>query len=120
MLYCASCVVLVWPGHGISRAECDDLPTVSACASHSTHNLSTWLLRWLGQNSKQNKLSRQLTDVQARMRLKVLGDKVEIRQSYVPALFAHIVKPLVDEGAVSVVIVSSMFRLLTIFLAEYG
>ncbi|KAI0915526.1 hypothetical protein AcW1_004031 [Taiwanofungus camphoratus] len=50
-------------------------------------------------NSKQNKLSRQLTDVQARMRLKVLGDKVEIRQSYVPALFAHIVKPLVDEGA---------------------
>ena len=57
--------------------------------------------RWLGQNSKQGKLSRQLTDIQARMRLKVSGDKPEIRQSYLPALFPHIVKPLMDEGAVS-------------------
>ncbi|KAG7446101.1 DNA replication factor C, large subunit [Guyanagaster necrorhizus] len=54
--------------------------------------------QWLGQNSKQNKLSRQLGDVQIRMRLKVSGDKSEIRQSYIPALFPHIVRPLVDEG----------------------
>lgn len=56
--------------------------------------------RWLGQNSKQNKLSRQLGDVQIHMRLKVSGDKNEIRQSYVPALFPHIVQPLMDRGAV--------------------
>ncbi|KAK0205975.1 purine nucleotide binding protein [Desarmillaria ectypa] len=55
--------------------------------------------QWLGQNSKQNKLSRQLGDVQIRMRLKVSGDKSEIRQSYIPAFFPHIVKPLADEGS---------------------
>ncbi|TFK35074.1 replication factor RFC1 C terminal domain-containing protein [Crucibulum laeve] len=55
--------------------------------------------QWLGQNSKQNKLSRQLGDVQIRMRLKVSGDKAEIRQSYIPALFPHIVKPLTESGA---------------------
>ncbi|KAI0352482.1 DNA replication factor C, large subunit [Trametes cingulata] len=58
--------------------------------------------QWLGQNSKQNKLSRQLTDVQARMRLKVSGDKSEIRQSYIPALFPHVVQPLMDQGASAV------------------
>ncbi|KAG6830854.1 hypothetical protein H0H87_006914 [Tephrocybe sp. NHM501043] len=58
--------------------------------------------QYLGQNSKQGKLSRQLTDVQIRMRLKVSGDKSEIRQSYLPALFPHIVKPLMDEGASAV------------------
>jgi hypothetical protein len=56
--------------------------------------------RWLGQNSKQTKLSRALSDVQIRMRLKVSGDKSEIRQSYIPALFPHIVKPLMEVGAV--------------------
>ncbi|KAJ7265994.1 replication factor RFC1 C terminal domain-containing protein [Mycena haematopus] len=55
--------------------------------------------QWLGKNSKQTKLSRQLGDVQIRMRLKVSGDKSEIRQSYIPALFPHIVKPLMDVGA---------------------
>ncbi|KAG2153508.1 purine nucleotide binding protein [Suillus bovinus] len=58
--------------------------------------------QWLGQNSKQNKLNRQLGDVQVRMRLKVSGDKHEIRQSYIPALYPHIVKPLIDEGAAAV------------------
>ncbi|GLB33214.1 putative replication factor C subunit 1 [Lyophyllum shimeji] len=58
--------------------------------------------QWLGQNSKLGKLSRQLTDVQIRMRLKVSGDKAEIRQSYIPALFPHIVKPLMDEGTSAV------------------
>ncbi|KAG5650076.1 hypothetical protein H0H81_000853 [Sphagnurus paluster] len=58
--------------------------------------------QWLGQNSKQAKLTRQLTDVQIRMRLKVSGNKTEIRQSYMPALFPHIVKPLMDTGASAV------------------
>ncbi|KAF9040693.1 purine nucleotide binding protein [Panaeolus papilionaceus] len=58
--------------------------------------------QWLGQNSKQNKLNRQLADVQIRMRLKVSGDKSEIRQSYIPSLYGHIIKPLIDEGASAV------------------
>ncbi|KAL0948869.1 hypothetical protein HGRIS_008988 [Hohenbuehelia grisea] len=57
---------------------------------------------WLGQNSKQNKLSRQLADVQIRMRLKVSGDKHEIRQSYIPALYPHIIRPLMDSGTSAV------------------
>ncbi|KAG1807653.1 replication factor RFC1 C terminal domain-containing protein [Suillus subaureus] len=58
--------------------------------------------QWLGHNSKQNKLNRQLGDVQVRMRLKVSGDKHEIRQSYIPALFPHVIKPLIDVGAAAV------------------
>ncbi|KAJ3814126.1 purine nucleotide binding protein [Lentinula aff. lateritia] len=58
--------------------------------------------QWLGQNSKQNKLSRQLGDVQVRMRLKVSGDKNEIRQLYIPALHPFIVRPLVEEGSSAV------------------
>jgi replication factor C subunit 1 len=58
--------------------------------------------RWLGQNSKQNKLGRALGDVQIRMRLKVSGDKTEIRLSYLPAMFPLIVKPLMDEGSVRI------------------
>ena len=34
------------------------------------------------------------------MRLKVSGDKSEIRQSYIPALFPHLVQPLMEQGAV--------------------
>lgn len=58
--------------------------------------------QWLGQNSKQNKLARQLGDVQVRMRLKVSGDKAEIRQSYIPSLLPYIVQPLVDAGTSAV------------------
>jgi len=36
------------------------------------------------------------------MRLKVSGDKNEIRQSYIPALFPHIVKPLIVDGVSAV------------------
>ncbi|KIM79000.1 hypothetical protein PILCRDRAFT_10660 [Piloderma croceum F 1598] len=54
------------------------------------------------QNSKQVKLSRQIGDVQIRMRLKVSGNKSVIRQSYLPALFPHIVRPLMDVGASAV------------------
>ena len=56
--------------------------------------------RWLGQNSKQNKLGRALGDVQIRMRLKVSGDKSEMRLSYVPAMFPLIVQPLMEQGSV--------------------
>ncbi|KAH9978130.1 replication factor RFC1 C terminal domain-containing protein [Lactifluus volemus] len=58
--------------------------------------------QWLGQNSKQSKLSRALGDVQIRMRLKVSGDKSEIRLSYLPAMFPLIVGPLMDQGTSAV------------------
>jgi hypothetical protein len=66
--------------------------------------------RWLGQNSKQNKLQRQLGDLQIRMRLKVLGDKAEIRQSYIPSLFPHVVHPLMETGAVNFFFLSLLER----------
>ncbi|GAA6048823.1 hypothetical protein JCM3770_003639 [Rhodotorula araucariae] len=53
---------------------------------------------WLGKNSTQNKLNRALSEIQIRMRLRVSGDKREIRQSYLPALFPRLVSPLQDRG----------------------
>ncbi|PFH45686.1 hypothetical protein AMATHDRAFT_158196 [Amanita thiersii Skay4041] len=58
--------------------------------------------QWLGQNSKRIKLIRQLGDIQVRMRLKVSGDKDEIRQSYIPALHPNLVRPLAEDGASAV------------------
>lgn len=55
--------------------------------------------QWLGQNSKQTKLSRQLGDIQIRMRLKVSGSRQEIRQEYMPALAYKIVLPLTKADA---------------------
>jgi len=55
--------------------------------------------QWLGQNSKQNKLGRQLTDIQIRMRLCASGGRDEIRQQYMPLLASKIVLPLMDDGA---------------------
>ncbi len=49
------------------------------------------------------------------MRLKVSGDKSEIRQSYIPSLFPHIVQPLMEKGAVRLsthAIVSSSLMLI--------
>jgi replication factor C subunit 1 len=68
--------------------------------------------RWLGQNSKQNKLSRALGEVQIRMRLKVSGDKSEIRLSYLPAMFPLIVKPLMEQGSVRSSCLSARNRLM--------
>lgn len=42
---------------------------------------------WLGMNSKQNKLSRYLKEIQSHMRLRASGDRNEVRQSYLPILW---------------------------------
>lgn len=47
------------------------------------------------------------------MRLKVSGDKTEIRQLYIPALYPQIVKPLLDVGVVRIVINAAGVNLLT-------
>ncbi|GJJ07431.1 hypothetical protein Clacol_001633 [Clathrus columnatus] len=54
---------------------------------------------WFGQNSKQSRLQRQLNDIQTRMRLRVSGDKTDIRMSYIPALHLPLVEPLAHTGA---------------------
>lgn len=55
--------------------------------------------QWLGQNSKQGKLQRELTDIQIRMRLRVSGGRDEIRQQYMPLLANKLVTPLIEDGA---------------------
>ncbi len=75
------------------RTFCPLIPT--------SQNILRYRISWLGHNSKQGKLNRQLTEIQARMRLKTSADKIELRQSYIPALFPYVVKPLMDSGVVS-------------------
>ncbi|WVF66140.1 hypothetical protein IAT40_000880 [Kwoniella sp. CBS 6097] len=58
--------------------------------------------QWLGQNSKQGKLQRQLTDIQIRMRLRVSGSRAEIREQYMPLLASKIVLPLTQRGTEAV------------------
>lgn len=57
--------------------------------------------RWFPKNSSQGKLGRLLGEIQIRMRLKVSGDRREIRQSYIPTLFPRLVEPLQQRGTVS-------------------
>ncbi|GAA5849527.1 hypothetical protein JCM3766R1_000220 [Sporobolomyces carnicolor] len=53
---------------------------------------------WFPKNSSQGKLGRLLGEIQIRMRLKVSGDRREIRQSYIPTLFPRLVEPLQQRG----------------------
>ncbi|CAI2175794.1 19970_t:CDS:1 [Funneliformis geosporum] len=54
---------------------------------------------WLGQNSKAQKIQRQLKEIQSHVRTKVSADKGEIRESYIPTLRKALIKPLVDKKA---------------------
>ncbi|KAL4876087.1 replication factor RFC1 C terminal domain-containing protein [Aspergillus karnatakaensis] len=53
---------------------------------------------WLGQNSKQGKLSRFVKEIQGRMRLRASGDRHEVRQQYLPLLWDKLVRRLVADG----------------------
>ncbi|CAG8753548.1 8816_t:CDS:10, partial [Gigaspora rosea] len=48
---------------------------------------------------RTNKYKRILREIQIHMRLKVSGDKNEIRQSYLPALFTALSQPLIEKGS---------------------
>jgi replication factor C subunit 1 len=74
------------------------LPSVSFLFRGAESELT---IRWLGQNSKQGKLGRQLTDIQIRMRLRASGSRQEIRETYMPMLASKIVSPLTEKGSVS-------------------
>ncbi|EXJ77239.1 replication factor C subunit 1 [Capronia epimyces CBS 606.96] len=53
---------------------------------------------WLGQNSKQGKLSRFIKEIQGHMRLRANADRNEVRQQYLPALWDKTVGTLQNEG----------------------
>ncbi|KAF9933296.1 hypothetical protein FBU30_005880 [Linnemannia zychae] len=53
---------------------------------------------YLGQFSKSAKYNRLVKEIQIRMRLKISGDKNEVRQSYIPTLFPALTRPLINEG----------------------
>ncbi len=53
---------------------------------------------WLGNNSKGGKLMRMLREIQVHMRLKVSGDRFEVRQQYIPMLFDRLGVRLAEEG----------------------
>ncbi|OJD17218.1 hypothetical protein AJ78_02655 [Emergomyces pasteurianus Ep9510] len=57
---------------------------------------------WLGNNSKQGKMARQIKEIQGHMRLRASGDRHEIRQQYLPALWNKLVRPLQVHGKDSV------------------
>ncbi|KAF3394337.1 Replication factor C subunit 1 [Penicillium rolfsii] len=57
---------------------------------------------WLGQNSKQGKLSRFVKEIQGHTRLRTSGNRDEIRQQYMPLIWEKTVKRLMDEGKESV------------------
>lgn len=63
---------------------------------------------WLGQYSKTNKHIRALGEIQAKMRLKVSGDRDEIRQYYYPTLWPRLFNPLTENS------VSSLFTILQV------
>ncbi|KAI9718230.1 MAG: hypothetical protein M1812_004220 [Candelaria pacifica] len=62
-------------------------------AGHQTRFTS-----WLGNNSKLGKLTRFIKEIQGHMRLRASGDRHEIRQQYLPALWYQLVKKLEIEG----------------------
>ncbi|EEA22608.1 DNA replication factor C complex subunit Rfc1 [Talaromyces marneffei ATCC 18224] len=53
---------------------------------------------WLGNNSKYGKLNRYTKEIQGHMRLRASGDRDEIRQQYLPALWDKMVRPLMVDG----------------------
>ncbi|KAI1936803.1 DNA replication factor C complex subunit Rfc1 [Ophidiomyces ophidiicola] len=53
---------------------------------------------WLGSNSKQGKMSRQIKEIQGHMRLRASGDRHEIRQQYLPLLWEKLVHRLAADG----------------------
>lgn len=54
---------------------------------------------WLGNNSKQGKLSRLLREIQGHMRLRISGDRNEVRQSYMQTIFDRLVRRFAKDGS---------------------
>jgi replication factor C subunit 1 len=64
----------------------------------STAGNQTRFTSWLGKNSSTTKLTRMVKEIQAHMRLRSSGDRHEVRQQYIPVLWAELVQKLQKEG----------------------
>ncbi|KAK9351273.1 replication factor RFC1 C terminal domain-containing protein [Lipomyces doorenjongii] len=53
---------------------------------------------WLGQFSKGNKLMRYLQEIQSHARLRISGDRYEVRLQYMSAFFDHLYTPIATNG----------------------
>ncbi|KAK9247244.1 replication factor RFC1 C terminal domain-containing protein [Lipomyces tetrasporus] len=53
---------------------------------------------WLGQFSKGNKLMRFLQEIQSHARLRISGDRFEVRLQYMSAFFDHLYTPIANDG----------------------
>ncbi|ODQ64735.1 DNA replication factor C, large subunit [Nadsonia fulvescens var. elongata DSM 6958] len=53
---------------------------------------------WLGQNSKAGKLMRLLQELQSHARLKISGDRHEVRLNYLPTWTSRLTQPLIEDG----------------------
>lgn len=53
---------------------------------------------WLGNNSKQLKLSRYIKEIQSHIRLRTSGDRHEVRQQYLPTFWTMTAKKLEMDG----------------------
>ncbi|KAJ1521099.1 hypothetical protein ONE63_002801 [Megalurothrips usitatus] len=54
---------------------------------------------WLGKNSRGNKMSRLLQDLQVHMRLSISGGKQAVNLDYLEPIMNSIIRPLTSEGA---------------------
>ncbi|KAF3482797.1 replication factor C subunit 1 [Arthroderma uncinatum] len=53
---------------------------------------------WLGNNSKQGKMARQVKEIQGHMRLRASGDRHDVRQQYLPAIWNKTVRRMEIDG----------------------
>ncbi|KAM5447469.1 DNA replication factor C complex subunit Rfc1 [Microsporum audouinii] len=53
---------------------------------------------WLGNNSKQGKMARQIKEIQGHMRLRASGDRHDVRQQYMPVIWNKTVKRMEIDG----------------------
>ncbi|KAG8626391.1 hypothetical protein KVT40_005336 [Elsinoe batatas] len=70
----------------------------SFMAGNMGYSSGTKFTAWLGQNSAQGKLMRYVKEIQGHMRLRTTGDRHEVRQQYLPILWAELGKRLETEG----------------------
>ncbi|KAK9449078.1 replication factor RFC1 C terminal domain-containing protein [Limtongia smithiae] len=54
---------------------------------------------WLGSNSKRSKLMRYLQEIQAHTRLRISGDRTEVRLQYLSAFFDNLYTPIAKRDA---------------------
>ena len=65
---------------------------------HGNFNAQVGFAGWLGMNSKQNKLSRYVKEIQGHMRLKTAADRNEVRQQYMPYLWNATIGKMIKDG----------------------